>query len=141
MKISRKNNLKLNRQMPFQVHENHILQKDYIKRWTEARPAEATCTYRSALYQKDKELESFLDILNFLNKYSPVTLEVCEPMRKHTLVKTEWMWNQICDKLYKKPKAIIKTKTQGSKMKKNHYILRQMCLMWAWEQGKNKLPT
>ena len=38
---------------------------------------------------EDKWLQSFLGILNYLSKISPVTAKVCEPLCKLTSVKTD----------------------------------------------------
>ena len=40
-----------------------------------------------------KELLSFLCILIYLSKISPVTAEVCKPLGKLTSVKSDWSWN------------------------------------------------
>ena len=40
-----------------------------------------------------KELWSFLGILNYLSMFSPVPAEVCVPLRKLILVKTDWSLN------------------------------------------------
>ena len=40
--------------------------------------------------------------------YYQATVEVCKPLRRSTLVKTEWMWMKIYNKLYDTAKAIIK---------------------------------
>ena len=56
-----------------------------------------------------RELQSFLGILNCLSKFSPVTAEVCEPLRKVTSVKADWKWNKMYKDLYDKAQKIIKT--------------------------------
>ena len=40
-----------------------------------------------------KELQAFLEILNYLSKFSPATAEECEPLCRVTYVKNEWTWN------------------------------------------------
>ena len=42
-----------------------------------------------------KELQSFLGIVNYLSKFSPMTAEVCEALWKLTWVKLEWSWNRV----------------------------------------------
>ena len=37
-----------------------------------------------------KELHSFLDILNYLHKVSPVIAEICKPLQLRTSVKADW---------------------------------------------------
>ena len=38
---------------------------------------------------KKKELQKFLGIINYLNKFSPSTADICESLRQLTLSKTE----------------------------------------------------
>ena len=40
-----------------------------------------------------KELQAFLGIINYLNKFSPGTSEACELLRKLTSNKATWTWN------------------------------------------------
>ena len=54
-----------------------------------------------------KELQFFLGIMNYLGKIFPAALEVCEPLRKLTSSKSEWMWNNTYQQLFDKAKAII----------------------------------
>ena len=35
-------------------------------------------------------------------------VEVCESLRKLTLAKTEWTWNATYQKMFNKPKEVIK---------------------------------
>ena len=55
-----------------------------------------------------KELQAFLGIINYLGKFSPRTVEVCELLRKLTSAKVEWTWNATYQKMFKEAKAIIK---------------------------------
>ena len=43
-----------------------------------------------------------------MDKFSPSTGEVCDPLRKLTSIKTEWTWNNTYQKLYEQAKFIIK---------------------------------
>ena len=45
------------------------------------------------LHKCNKELQSFLGMINYLSKFSPATAEGYEPLRKMITVKTEWSWN------------------------------------------------
>ena len=54
-----------------------------------------------------KELQSFLGILNYLSKFSPMTAEVYEPLQKYTSVMAEWSLNRMYKDLYNKAKKII----------------------------------
>ena len=49
--------------------------------------------------------------MNYLNKYSPTTVEICELLRRLTSVKALWTWNNMYQELYDKAKAIIKKDT------------------------------
>ena len=55
-----------------------------------------------------KELQAFLDIINYLGKFSPGTAEVCEPLQKLTSCKLMWMWNVTYQQLFINAKSIIK---------------------------------
>ena len=53
-----------------------------------------------------KEFQSFLGILNYLSKFSPVTAEVCEQLGKLTMIKAEWPWDRMYQDLYDKAKKL-----------------------------------
>ena len=55
-----------------------------------------------------KELQAFLGVINYLNKFSPGTSEVCEPLRKLTSSKMTWTWNASYQQLFDKAKLLIK---------------------------------
>ena len=55
-----------------------------------------------------KELKVFLGIINYLGKFSPDTAGVCKPLRKLTLCKSSWTWNESYQQIYNKAKSIIK---------------------------------
>ena len=42
------------------------------------------------------ELLSFLGIVNYLGKFSPMTAKACDPLSKLRLVKMDRAWNVIC---------------------------------------------
>ena len=50
----------------------------------------------------ENDLESFLGILNYLLKFSPVTAEVCEPLCKPTSDKQTGHKNRTYEDLYEK---------------------------------------
>ena len=54
-----------------------------------------------------KELQAFLGIINYCGKFSPDTLEVCEPLRKLMSSKMTWTWNASYQQLFKKGKSLI----------------------------------
>ena len=41
------------------------------------------------------ELQSSLGTIYYPGTFAPATAEVCEPLRKLTSMKTEWMWNRV----------------------------------------------
>ena len=51
-----------------------------------------------------KELQAFLGIINYLNKFSPGMLEVCKPLRKLMSSKMTWTWNVSYQQLFDKGK-------------------------------------
>ena len=55
-----------------------------------------------------KELQAFLDIINYLNKFYPGMLEACKPLRKLMSSKATWMWNASYQQLFNKAKSLIK---------------------------------
>ena len=55
----------------------------------------------------DKVLRICRDIPNYLSEFSPATVELCEPLRKLTLVKAEWSWNRIYQDIYDKAIKVI----------------------------------
>ena len=46
--------------------------------------------------------------MNYLGKFLPLTAEVCKPLRKLTLLKFEWTWNNTYQNLQDRAKTIIK---------------------------------
>ena len=55
-----------------------------------------------------KELQAFLGIINYLDKFSPDTAELCELLRKLTSSKMTWTWNALYQQLFDKAKSIVK---------------------------------
>ena len=55
-----------------------------------------------------KELQAFLGIINYLNKFSPGMSEVCEPLRNLLSSKMTWTWNASYQQLFDKAKLLIK---------------------------------
>ena len=54
------------------------------------------------------ELQAFLGIINYLGKFSPGTVEICDPLQKLTSSKAVWTWNASYQKLFTKTKSLIK---------------------------------
>ena len=55
-----------------------------------------------------KELQAFLGIINYLNKFSPGTSETCKLLRKLMSSKAIWTWNASYQQLFDKAKSLIK---------------------------------
>ena len=55
-----------------------------------------------------RELQAFLGIINYLNKFSVGTSEACELLRKLMSSKATWMWNASYQQLFNKAKSLIK---------------------------------
>ena len=64
-------------------------------------------TYISVPNNK-RELQTFLGIINFLGKFSPGMVEVCDPLQKLTSSKAAWTWNALYQQLFAKAKSLIK---------------------------------
>ena len=57
---------------------------------------------------KIRKLQAFLGIINYLNKFSPSTASMCDPLWKLTSSSVVWMWNASYQTLYNKTKSLIK---------------------------------
>ena len=60
------------------------------------------------LMKTKKELQAFLRINNYLNKFSPSTADICESLRKLTSARNDWTWNATYHKIFNKTKSIIR---------------------------------
>ena len=58
-----------------------------------------------------RELQSFLVMVNYLSKFSPMTAEVCKPLRRLTLANATWTWNRSYQKSYERTKSLVKEDT------------------------------
>ena len=54
------------------------------------------------------ELQSFLGIINYLGKFFPGTVEICEPLIKLTSTRVAWTWDASYQQLFNKAKSFIK---------------------------------
>ena len=52
----------------------------------------------------ERELQSFLCIVSYLSKFSPMTVEVSEPHQRLTFVIGEWICNRTYQEIYKRVK-------------------------------------
>ena len=71
-------------------------------------PQEVRALTEMPVPKNKKELQAFLGIINYLNKFSPGMLEVCKPLRKLTSSKMTWTWNASYQQLFDKAKSLIK---------------------------------
>ena len=55
-----------------------------------------------------RELQAFLGIINYLGKFSPGMVEVCEPLQKLTSCKVTCTWNASYQQLFAQAKSLIK---------------------------------
>ena len=55
-----------------------------------------------------KELQAFLGVINYQNKFSPCTSEAYKLLRKLTSSKATWMWNASYQQVFNKAKSLIK---------------------------------
>ena len=56
--------------------------------------------------QNKKELQAFLGIINYLNKFYTETSETCKLLRKLMSSKDTWMWNASYQQLFNKAKSL-----------------------------------
>ena len=54
-----------------------------------------------------RELQAFLGIINYLGKFSPGMVEICEPLQKLTSSKATWNWNASYQQLFAEVKSLI----------------------------------
>ena len=136
-------NLKLNKEkchfrcmaIPFfgEVVSRHGVQPD---------PQKVRALTEMLVPKTKKELQAFLGVINYLNIFSPGTLEVRELLRKLMSSKATWTWNASYQQLFDKAKSLIKVEMcMKSMMTLNHSISRQMHLASAWEQHYYYLGT
>ena len=55
-----------------------------------------------------KEVQAFHSKINYLGKFSPSMVDVCELLRKLMSAKIEWTWNGTYQNMFEKAKVIIK---------------------------------
>ena len=77
------------------------------RHWMQPNPCKLKLLTNMPPPKTKKELQAFLGIINYLDKFCHSTDEVCESLRKLTSSKTEWTWNATYQKMFDKGKAII----------------------------------
>ena len=91
------------------MHIHSILWRSDLEKRSTTR-----CTKIKALMDmtppnKKREIQAFLDISNYLSKFSPVTAVVCDPLQKLTSSKVTWTWNPSYLSLFDKAKLLVKS--------------------------------
>ena len=94
--------------MSFQVYINTILWGGHIKIGHPPNPQKVKALMEMPAPKNKKELQAFLGVINYLNKFSPGTSEACEPLRKLMSKKATWTWNASYQQLFDIAKSLIK---------------------------------
>ena len=55
-----------------------------------------------------KKFAAYLSAISYLSKYSPAIAKICEPLKRLTSVKVNWIWNKTYDEVFNKAKTFIK---------------------------------
>ena len=109
LQICRQVNLKLNKdKCNFRCTQVPFIGKMIFSQDLKPYPQKLLSNEGNVLSKKQKELQAFLGIINYLRKISLRTADICEALRQLTSVKTEWNWNAAYQKLFDKAKSIIK---------------------------------
>ena len=80
-----------------------------MKKRSTTRPMKNQSPHRHAGAKQQKGLQAFLDIINYLGKFSPCTADVYDPLCKLTSSKATWTWNAPYQSLFNKAKLLIKS--------------------------------
>ena len=122
--------------MPFQVHQHPFLGEIILWYGLSSDPRKVQVLMNMPPPSHKNELQSFLGILNYLSKFSPMTAEICKLLQKLMLAKAEWMWNGMYQDLYCKDKKIIKQDTcmkfydiLNTSVPRNEYMWHSS---WGW---------
>ena len=79
-----------------------------------------------------RELQALLGTINYLGKFSPRTVEVCESLRKLTSAKVEWTWNATYQRIFKEAKAIIKEDACMKFCDETKTVTHRNRCIWGW---------
>ena len=91
LQICRQVNLNLNKNKCHFRWYTSVLFFGEIKSWHGVKPDPQMLKALMEMLPPDrKELQAFLEIINYLGKFSPSTANMCEPLRKLTSSKTLW---------------------------------------------------
>ena len=102
-------NLKLNREKcHFRCTSIPFFREVVLRHGVQPDPQKVRAFIEMPAPKNKKELQAFLDIINYLNKFPPGMSEACEPLRKLTSSKAMWAWNASYQQLFNKAKSLIK---------------------------------
>ena len=79
-----------------------------LRKGIQPDPQKVRALINMSVPRNKRELQAFLDIINYLGKFSPGTAEVCEPLQKLTSSKATWTWNTSYQQLFAEAKSLIK---------------------------------
>ena len=71
-------------------------------------PRKISALTKMSAPKNKKELQAFLGIINYLSKFSPDMVEVCEPLRKLMSSKATWTWDASYQQRFENAKMLIK---------------------------------
>ena len=72
------------------MHVNTIIGEVVSRQGIQLDPQKVRALMEMLVPKHKKELQAFLGIINYLNKFSPGTSEVCKPLRKLMSRKMTW---------------------------------------------------
>ena len=73
-----------------------ILWDGNFKAWVSPDPVKVKALTDMPPPQKKSKLQLFLGIVNYWSTFSPMTAEVCKPVRRLKAVNAAWIWNRSC---------------------------------------------
>ena len=89
------------------LHVNTILWQSNMKKRHPTRSTKCQSIDQNA-GTKEQMGVAVWGIINYLGKFSPGTVEVCEPLRKLTSTRVAWTWNASNQQMFNKAKSLIK---------------------------------
>ena len=102
-------NLKLNKdQCHFRCMSIPFFGKGVSREGIQPDPQKIKTLTDMPMPNNKRELQASLGIINYLGKFSPGMVELCDPLWKLTLSKAVWTWNMSYQQLFMKVKSLIK---------------------------------
>ena len=106
----REDNVKLNKEKcHFRCTSIPFFGEVILRRGVQPDPQKIKAPMDMPPPKNEKELQAFSAIINYLDKFSPVTAEVCDPLQKLTSSEATWTWNAPYQSLFVKAKLLIKS--------------------------------